>query len=206
MIAIPAISVRVDVGDVIRSLNGKIESFFPGAAGYEGLLRTVATTLLADVKTRIHEKGIASDGSAIGQYSTKPMYVSSTANIGSAAKFGRPIGKTGRSKFQSGKRKGADHASRYFPGGYNEFKTKIGRNQLGSVNLSLSGDMNSQLTVQATSNGFGFGWPDGTGKGSKFQRAGFLEKKYGKKIWGLTDEEKVKTISLAKNYVIHALS
>ena len=206
MIAIPVINVRVDTGDVIRSLNGKIESFLPGAAGYESLLRTVSTTLLADVKTRIHEQGKASDGTDIGKYSTKPMYVSLKSNIGNAGKFGRPVGKTGKSKFKKGKRAGQDHTSRYFPGGYNEFKTAIGRNQLGKVNLSLSGDMNSQLTIQPTEKGFGFGWPDGTGKGSKFLRAQALEKKYGKKIWSLTDNEKTKTITLAKNYIVNALS
>jgi hypothetical protein len=190
------IRVVTNVPEVIRSLNGKIESFFPGAGNYEGLLRTVATTTMAEMKTRIHENGLASDGTLIGKYSRKPMYVSKSANVGRS--FGRPIGKTGKSKFKSG----ADHSSRYFPGGYDEYKTTIGRNKLGSVNLSLSGQLNSQLSIQPTETGYGIGWEDA----EKFKIAKAMEKKYGKKIWALTEEEKTLTITTAKNYLKRALS
>lgn len=194
------IKVTSNVGDVIRSLNGKIEAFFPGAVGYEALLRTVATTLIAEIKTRIHEKGIASDGSKIGNYSRKPMYVSKSANVGRS--FGAPVGKTGRSKFKSGIREGQEHKSRYFEGGYDEYKKVIGRNELGSVNLSLSGQLNSQLTIQPTEKGYGMGWADA----EKFKRAQFLEKKYGKKIWALTETEQKQTIEVARNYLTNAIS
>lgn len=198
-----------NVGDVIRSLNGKIESFFPGAVGYEALLRTVATTMIADIKTRIHENGIASDGSKIGSYSTKPMYVGKKSNVGKD--FGRPIGKTGKSKFKGGKKKGEDHTSRYFEGGYNQYKSAIGRNTIGSVNLSLSGQLNNQLTIKPTENGYGIGWLGDTKKSGKkslpmIDLAKALEKKYGKRIWGLTEEETTKTITTAKNYLTRALS
>ena len=194
------IRVNVDIGGVIASLNGKIESILPGGAQYESLQRTVGISLLGDVKTRIHENGLASDGTKIGSYSTKPMYVSVKANVGRS--FGRPIGKTGLSKFKTGEKKGKDHTSRYFPGGYNQYKTVIGRNQLGSVNLSLSGTLNNQLTLQATERGYGIGWANA----ELYKRAKALEKKYGKPIWMLTDEETGKTISIAKNFVNRALS
>lgn len=194
------IRVNVDIGGTIASLNGKIERILPGGAQYESLQRTVGTSLLGDVKTRIHENGLASDGTKIGSYSTKPMYVSVKANVGRS--FGRPIGKTGLSKFKSGDKKGKDHTSRYFPGGYNQYKTVIGRNRLGSVNLSLSGTLNNQLTLQATERGYGIGWANA----ELYKRAKALEKKYGKPIWKLTDEETGKTISIAKNFVYRALS
>lgn len=194
------IRVRVDIGGTIASLNGKIESILPGGAQYEGLQRTVGISLLGDVKTRIHEQGLASDNTKIGSYSTKPMYVSAKANVGRS--FGRPIGKTGLSKFKTGARKGQDHASRYFPGGYNEYKTKIGRNRLGSVNLSLSGTLNNQLTLQPTERGYGIGWASE----ELYKRAKALDKKYGKPIWKLTDEETNKTISIARNFVDRAIS
>ena len=116
--------------------------------------------------------------------------------------FGRPIGKTGKSKFTTSKKAGQDHTSRYFPGGYNEFKTAIGRNKLGTVNLSLSGQLNSQLTVQPTARGYGFGWPDE----EKLKRARALERKYGKKIYDLTEDELRLAIEVTENYVIRAFS
>ena len=194
------IVVVTNINDVISSLNGKIESFYPGASGYESLVRTVATTVSAEVKTRIHETGIASDGTKIGEYSRKPMYVSKAANVG--RDFGRPVGKTGKSKFSSGKRKGEDHKSRYFPGGYHQYKTAIGRNRIGSVNLSLSGQLNAQFGIQPTENGYGLGWADI----KKRELAAALEKKYGKKIWGLTPEETTLTITVAKNEFKRAFS
>ncbi len=194
------IRVKTNITDVVSSLKAKFANLERGAQGYDSMMRTVATSLIGKVKMRIHEQGKAADGSAIGTYSTSPIYVSSKANPGRS--FGRPIGKTGKSKFKSGKRKGEDHASRYFPGGYNEYKTTIGRNQLGTVNLSLSGQLNNQLTIQATAKGYGYGWPDK----EKLKRANALEKKYGKYIYGLTEEELQMAMEVAKKEVMDALS
>lgn len=166
---------------------------------YDTAIRTAATSVLGEMKTRIHEQGKAADGSDIGTYSKKPIYVSITANPGKS--FGRPIGKSGKSKFASGKKKGQDHKSRYFPQGYSEYKTAIGRNQLGKVNLSLSGQLNSQLALIATSRGYGLGWPDD----EKLKRSAFLEKKYGKKIWALAGKEKEIALAAAENVIKRAL-
>lgn len=191
------IKIFTNIEEVTARITAKAATFNKGSVNNETLLRVVATTILADIKTRIHEKGLASDNSAIGQYSTKPMYVSVAANAGRS--FGRPIGKTGKSKFKT---TGEDHKSRYFEGGYNEYKSKIGRNELGSVNLSLSGQLNAQFTVQPTANGVGLGWPDA----EKFKRALALEKKYGKQIWKLTADEKGKAISTAQSILARAIS
>jgi len=153
----------------------------PNGAELNNIVRIVALTQLANMKVRIHQDGKAADGSAIGNYSTKPMYVSATSNIGNAKKFGAPVGKNGLSKFKSGKQK----KSKYFEGGYNQFKTTIGRNQLGTVNLSLSGQLDKEFTLIATSKGWGLGWNDE----KKLKRAKHLEKKYGKAIYQPTQEE-----------------
>lgn len=177
------ITMTTNIAVVLSPIIMGLSTFSKGNVHYENVVRTVALNALGDVKARIHQQGKASDNSDIGQYSTTPLYVSEKENPGKS--FGRPIGKTGKSKFASGEKAGEDHASRFFPGGYNEYKTKIGRNQLGKVNLSLSGQLDTQLTLVATSLGYGLGWAND----EMYLRAGHLEKKYNKKIWALTDEE-----------------
>lgn len=189
------IRVKTNIGVVVSSLTSKLSEFNPGGPEYDALLRKVTTSMIGVVKTRIHEKGKASDDSLIGAYSNKPIYVS----LGASPKKFRPKGKnSNKARFKNGN----PRMSGYFEGGYNQFKTEIGRNQLGSVNLSLSGQLNSQLTVMPTSRGYGFGWPDK----EKLLRARALEKKYRKKIWALTkaEQEQVKAITI--NHFTNAIS
>lgn len=184
------IGIQVNIQRPIGNILNKFD-----AIDFGSITRKIALNRLAEIQERIHEKGQASDGGDIGGYSTEPIYVSAKNNVGRS--FGRPIGKTGKSKFKSGE----DHKSRYFAGGYNEYKTTIGRNEIGKVNLSLSGQMNSQLTVMETANGYGIGWPNAEMK----SRAIHFEKKYGKKIWSLSKKELEHTISEAKKMVSDAL-
>lgn len=219
------ITVKTNIKSVISSLNGKIESFLPGAEHYDGLLRTVATSMIGVVKTRIHEEGRAADNSNIGTYSTKEMYASKSQFVGSGF---TPLGKiktgkdvsagtaTTKVSFKNSKGKVktkkvaikkdfTERKSMFLPGGYKQFRQVQGR-PADKVNLSLSGDMNTQLTVQPTAKGYGYGWPEGDIKGGRLQRAKHLEKKYGKKIWALTDEEIQQVIVISQNYAKRALS
>ena len=191
------IAIKTNVWAVLNKIQGNINKLSLGGEYYEGMLRETCASILPVVQTRIHEQGKATDGSAIGEYSTKPIYVSAKANPGNAGLFGTPTGKTGKSKFSSGEKKGQLHTSKYFAGGYDEFKTEIGRNQLGSVNLSLSGQLNLQLSIQASSNGFGLGWSND----EMFNRALALENKYGKRIWALSDDEKGLCNKIAGEYI-----
>lgn len=185
-----------NINQVIGNYLAKIQSFQKGGEGYDSALREVATTMRAEMSVRIHSEGKNANDSDIGQYSTKPIYVSAKSNPGRS--FGRPVGKTGKSKFQS---TGLDHTSRYFEGGYNEFKTAIGRNQLGKVNLSLSGQLSNQFSVIPTSEGYGVGWADT----EKRERADHLENKYGK-VWGLTPEEKKLSLMIVEKHLRDAFS
>lgn len=192
--------VKTNLPAVISSLKEKIETLQPGGANYDALIREVATTSLSALRRRIHEEGKAADGSDIGKYSRKPLYVSASANPGKS--FGRPIGKAGRSKFETGKRAGHDHKSRYFPDGYEGFKNQIGRNTINKVNLFLSGTLMNQFQILATGNGYGLGWSDA----ERLTIAKAMETKYGKKIYNLTDEEKTEAVKVGENYLKRALS
>lgn len=196
------IKVTTNIKVVIGSLSAKLTTLRKGGEGQDRVLRVVASSLIGVVGERIHEKGLAADDTLIGQYSTKPIYVSLSANVGSNKLFGKPVGKTGKSQFESGEKKGQLHKSKYFERGYSQFKTEIGRNRLGSVNLSLSGQLNQQLTIKPTSDGYGYGWPDS----EKIKIARGHEKKYGKNIWALTEAEKELMIKVAEKELKNAIS
>lgn len=186
------VTLKTNIQEVISSL--KIDSFRKGGENYDGLLRAVALTSLAEIKTRIHEEGKAADGADIGRYSTKPLYV----NPRNSPKAFTPKGKTGRVKFESGK----PLKTRYFADGYGGFKSFIGRNLLGKVNLSLSGQLNKQFLLFPTTDGWGLGWADD----EKYTRAIGLERKYRREIYNLTDEEEQKAVGAADKYIEDAIS
>lgn len=185
------ISVKINTNS-LASLAKKVESVALNAQN--NVIRIVANSMLPIIRDRIHDEGKAADESKIGDYSTKPIYVSN--NIGFGTLDG--TGKTGRKVFSNGEA----HKSKYFAGGYEQFKTEIGRNKLGSVNLSLSGQLASQFTLIATNKGWGLGWNDT----EKFTRAFALEKKYAKKIWALTKEELQIANEIAQNEFKNAFS
>lgn len=185
-----------NINEVVGRLISKLQSVEKGGELSDSILREVATTMRAEMTIRIHSEGKNANDSDIGQYSTTPMYVSISSNPGRS--FGRPIGKTGKSKFAS---TGLDHTSRYFSDGYSGFKTAIGRNQLGKVNLSLSGQLSNQFHVIAKSEGYGLGWSND----EMIQRAGYLQEKYGK-VWSLTETEKTLTKEIAQRHLNSAFN
>lgn len=195
-------------------------SFQPGGEGTMSVMRAACFGALAEVKTRIHEQGKAVDGSDIGRYNTSnPLYVNpdnsplSFTPLGknqTSAKlksgFGRFSVKTHKEVKVSVKENDKERKTKYF-GSYSDFKSFIGRNELGKVNLFLFGGLSSQLKVLDLPNGkFGLGWVPGEAvegnKGkSKFSfygRAMALETKYGKKIWGINGNEKQLVIDSAQ--------
>lgn len=198
------ITVKTNITDVLLPIAAKIEQLNPGGVLYGNVLRTVATSMLGVVRTRIHEQGKAADGGDIGTYSTKSTYISAKANPGKAFKPTGKVNKAGNqfAKFQSGKKEGQPHTSKYFAGGYKEFRGEIGRPN-DKVNLSLSGQMNNQLSIIATDNGgYGLGWPNT----EMYKRSQALEAKYKKKIWALMEEETTQAAGVAQNVINDALS
>ncbi len=183
------IVVKTNIDKVVSSLKADLASFYKGGENYNACLRAVASSTLGQMQERIHEQGKASGGEDIGQYSAKPIYV----NPKESPKKFTPLGKNKKAKFKSGKPK----QTRYFADGYKGFKTFIGRNILGKVNLSLSGQLNKQWTLQPTSDGWGLGWADA----EKYNRAKGFEKKYHKPIYDLTKEEIENVEHSANDYI-----
>lgn len=86
---------------------------------------------------RVFNKGIDGKGKEIGKYSTKPTYISVKQMPRKLTPTGKkPKKGVAKSTFKNGKL----HTSRYFSGGYAEFKTKMSRGTGGTrINLWLFG-------------------------------------------------------------------
>jgi len=87
---------------------------FKEASTPQKVLRLAVIDAAGEVKKRVQNKGLKSDGTAMKPYSTKPLY--------------RPSGKRGEGE------------KKKYPGGYKEFRTEVG-NQTNHRDLTLSGDM-----------------------------------------------------------------
>lgn len=122
-------------------------------------MRTALTTVFAIHKPRIFEQGQDAKKQKIGTYSTEPASISKKNQA-------RNTGKT------------------YFKGGYSEYKKAIGKNP-GFVNLRNTDQlqMDYQLIVDGDKYGFGFQ------NGFNFNKSQWLQEKYDKDIFDLTDHE-----------------
>lgn len=183
------IKATSNIKDVVGELAAKLATLQKGGQGYDSTLREVATTMRAEMSRRIHSEGKNSNGSDIGSYSIKPMYVSLRA-VPKPKGVGR--GKNGQTKFANGK----PHASKYYAGGYSDYKTDVGRNKLGKVNLSLTGQLSNQFSVIATTNGYGLGWANT----EMYDRSQALTKKYGQ-VWNLTESEAKMSNEIAQEQI-----
>lgn len=105
-------------------------------------LKLSAFSVTDEMATRIFSDGNKTDGSGIGQYSTKPMYINPDVlkNINVPGNIGVPRGKTGETKFKTGKKKGEKHKTKYLEGGYKELRQKVDR-QTTFVDLRFSAEM-----------------------------------------------------------------
>lgn len=123
------------------------------------LNRTALTTVLALEKKRIFEDGKDSNGGQIGQYSTNPISIAKKDQA-------RQTGKT------------------YFKGGYSEYKTAIGKNP-GFVNLRNKDQMRMDYGVLKNGQSWGLGFQNG----DNFNKSQWLQDKYDKDIFQITEDE-----------------
>jgi hypothetical protein len=109
-----------------------------------------ANKLLANKRNTIQVEGEKTDGSQIGQYSTKPMYAIKEQFV-KMSSF-KPQGKAGKPK------KGAKvPKSMYLPQGYKELRQVQGR-PTDKINETYSGDTMAAYQLEATPNGAKIGF------------------------------------------------
>jgi hypothetical protein len=112
--------------------------------GLPAIVTEIATMNIApSIKERVETEGKDQDGGRFGQYSTTEGYF--PVKTPGLKKLTKPYGKTNEagnqfSKFQSGKKEGQEHTTKYLPGGYDQYKREVDRH-IGTKNFSLTGAM-----------------------------------------------------------------
>lgn len=126
----------------------------------ERVLIAAANSVLAAQKERIFKKGDATNGSKIGQYSTKPISISRR----------RQARQTGKTRF---------------PEGYREYKSLTGK-EASFVNLQDTGQMMMDLGTTIVGRGeVGIGFSNQFNADKSY----WAEEKYKKEIFFTSDKE-----------------
>lgn len=167
----------------------------------DALLRTVAFAVLPELKKRVHVEGKDSSGSAIGTYSPDYMKLR-TGNYGNSKRFAK-----GKNKGEL-KDAGVKTKQRVAtPFGKSKFayqnieadgiaRPKYNRTDDTKVVLSLTRQMENDLSVLPSGTGYGIGYnnPD------NFKKSQYNEETYKKKIWNLTEDEKLLARETAQQF------
>ena len=191
---------------VVQSINLKVGKLKDS----KRLLGIVAEQLTGDLIIRIHEDGKDADGGKIGSYSTKEMYVSLnylSNELRQTGGVGKNKGKrlTAKGKFSSDAKfkNGKARKSRFFEGGYKEFKSEIFGDS--NVTLTLTGSLQGDLSFEydKASGGYTIGYSNYGGELYKH-----LEEHFGKvgRIFIASDDEINEAILGAKEMVNHIIN
>jgi hypothetical protein len=184
-------SYTSNINEVIKGLEHKI-----GHLPLGEITVAVGQSLLASNIERIHEKGKAVDGGNIGQYDTSsPMYINPNKAPRKAGLV-PPKGKNGETKFKNGK----PHKTTYV-NSYKDYRGRVGR-KTDKVNLNLTGKLQSELNLVVVNNKADIGFI--SSYGGTISEA--MEDKYGKKIWGVSKEDKKDIQNIVTEIVLREIN
>jgi hypothetical protein len=162
------------------------------------MLREVATTIAADMRERIHERGQDANLSQIGTYTNPYMKVRTGVYPNAGV-------------YKSGKNKGKVRDAGVYTKGENKGKPrrKYGRTTDRKVIISLTRQLENDFTTgkqnktpTKISGGYGIGWKNNTNA----LIAEGMEKRYRKRIWYLTAKNKAQWIKIAQEFVNNTIS
>lgn len=176
------ITIETNMNGVVASMTQKLNS----VNLFDQMLRTIATNTLAAMKQRIHKDGKDSSDNAIGTYSDGYMAV-----------------RTGVFKtndvYKSGKNKGKQKPVGVFTKGKDkgEPRPRYNRTADTKVIISLTRQMENDMTIIPTEKGYGIGYLNS----DNADKVGYVEHTYMKDIFGLTEDEKQIAIDTATEFV-----
>ena len=198
------ISVSTNLNVVIKA---KLDQIRALRNNPDPILRTVALAVLPELKHRVHIEGKDSDGGQIGTYSKGYMVVR-TGNYKDAAKYKKGA-KAGQFKEQKKAGDAGKHIDRIRLSnkGYGVFTgyEKTGQNRPvynrtsdTKVIASLTRQMENDLNVVASGNGYGIGYLNPENR----KKADYVEATYNKKILTkLTTGEKELAVNTAEEFL-----
>lgn len=143
------------IDDQIKTLEKLVKRLTNDQLIKERVTVVAANRTLADYKDRIFNDGDATNGSKIGDYSTKPFYAGKSQLKGLPKSRFKPKGKDGKSAFKNGKKK----VTRYLSKGYFQFRQTAGR-QNRTVDLNLTGASAKTIQLGQANGLVAFGFTD----------------------------------------------
>lgn len=154
-------------------------------------LKLATYTVVATQAKRIFTDGLNTAGQKHTYNSTNPLYLNPLTTF-DGGKLGTPKGKTGKTIFESGKKKGQPHKTVYVES-YKDYREQIGR-EAEFVNWELSGDLkldfenpqgSTPTPIKVSENEY----LSGLKRDLNIKKREGLEKRYGRIFW-LSDTEK----------------
>lgn len=186
------ISVSTNISVVIKAKLAQLEELRKNP---DPVLRTVALAVLPELKHRVHVEGKDSKGGQIGTYSPGYMAVR-TGNFQDAAKITRGVN---AGKFKDKKSAAKGDAGKFSKGTNTGGNRQVyNRDNSTKVILSLTRQMENDLSVIPSGNGYGIGYnnPD------NYKKALWADETYKKKILTkLTKEEVELAKKTAENFL-----
>lgn len=172
-----------NINIVVNGVTAKLKSLQDNP---DLMLRSVALAILPEVKRRVHVEGKDSSGGQIGNYSPGYMQLRTGNYLNSGRK-------------NKGKNKGDLKDSGVFSRGdkKGQARPKYNRTSDAKVILSLTRQMENDLSVLPSGKGYGIGYNNP----ENFKKSQYSEATYEKKIWSLTEGEKALAKQTAENYV-----
>lgn len=161
------ITIKSNAGAVVANIKLTLDQL----KNPEYLIRPVCFGLIDLITKRIHIDGKASDGAAIGTYSTGYMKVR-TGDFGNSVRFKRGAKK--------GQVKNAGTNTRT-----GKPRPQYNRSNDPKVIISLTRQLENDYTVIATEKGYGIGFKNS----HNFQKSQWVQMTYNKRIFDLTKEE-----------------
>lgn len=179
------IQVKTNLKDLVANLKPKLQKL----RDKEYLLRPVAFNVISLMTERIHIKGLASDGAEIGQYSPGYMIVR-TGAFKNATET-----KTGKRKDAGTFKERPDNM------GKKGQRPQYHRSEDTKVIISLTRQLENDYAVVGTEKGYAIGFNNK----HNFDKAGWVEKTYKKKIFKLTQSESEYAVKKLSQLVRDAL-
>jgi len=182
------LTINSNLQTIFNDLLNKIDSL----SSSPEISQSAAESVIEDFRQRIHSDGLDVEGNAIGNYTPGYMRV----RTDDFKRDGLP--------YKSGKQKGQSMSSGLFTKGKNkgQSRPKYGLGTDTKIILSLTGSMRDDLSVQPLGSGFGIGFSSTDYSG----RAVWLEEKYSKTIFALSDSERSTAIAAAQEQTMKILN
>lgn len=181
------ISIPFSVNNILTQLN----SF-----DKDELTKEVATNLMPMIRKRVHVDGLDADGLQIGTYSKGYMKVRTGNYPETEVTKGKNAG-----QFREQKKKGQ---AGVFTKGKNKGQARPTYNRQNDtkVILSLTSQMEQDMQVMQTDNGYGIGYSNEL----NYNKAIWNATRYRKDIWGLSVDELNQMEAIGERYVKERLN